>query len=115
MAGNKKKEKAPRRPTFDLCSSEEDDEPTACGGASSNVPPATAPPPARPDPSPDEDSVTRGLDPKTDSVDHNDYEMDEDLKDLPLKIRERLMPFQAEGVRFGLRREGRLLIADEMG
>ncbi|GFH17529.1 uncharacterized protein HaLaN_14187, partial [Haematococcus lacustris] len=34
---------------------------------------------------------------------------------MPLALRCALMPFQEEGVRFGLQRHGRALIADEMG
>ncbi|KAM8934000.1 DNA annealing helicase and endonuclease ZRANB3 [Pelodytes ibericus] len=41
--------------------------------------------------------------------------MDEQLSYLPDRLRERLLPFQKEGVRFALQREGRCMIADEMG
>ena len=34
---------------------------------------------------------------------------------LPSKLQERLMGFQREGIRFALRKGGRLLIGDEMG
>ena len=34
---------------------------------------------------------------------------------LPVKLRKALLPFQREGVKYGLEKEGRLLIADEMG
>lgn len=34
---------------------------------------------------------------------------------LPAVLRDTLLPFQREGVMYGLRREGRVLIADEMG
>ena len=37
------------------------------------------------------------------------------LQRLPLKLKHSLLPFQWEGVRFGLRRGGRCLLADEMG
>ncbi|XP_073401640.1 DNA annealing helicase and endonuclease ZRANB3 isoform X1 [Dendrobates tinctorius] len=37
------------------------------------------------------------------------------LSDLPEKLRERLLPFQREGVVFALQRQGRCMIADEMG
>lgn len=37
------------------------------------------------------------------------------LQRLPLKLKDSLLPFQWEGVRFGLRRGGRCLLADEMG
>ncbi|KAK8933688.1 CHD3-type chromatin-remodeling factor PICKLE [Platanthera zijinensis] len=37
------------------------------------------------------------------------------LKRLPVSLRDALLPFQLEGVRFGLRRGARCLIADEMG
>lgn len=44
-----------------------------------------------------------------------DQEVDELLKKLPQQIKDALLPFQLEGVMFGLRRRGRCLIADEMG
>lgn len=34
---------------------------------------------------------------------------------LPVGLRETLLPFQRDGVMYGLRRRGRCLIADEMG
>ncbi|KAM3386252.1 hypothetical protein ACQJBY_009713 [Aegilops geniculata] len=34
---------------------------------------------------------------------------------LPRRLRDALLPFQLEGVKFGLRRQGRCLITDEMG
>ncbi|KAM4023819.1 DNA annealing helicase and endonuclease ZRANB3 [Anomaloglossus baeobatrachus] len=37
------------------------------------------------------------------------------LSNLPEKLRERLLPFQREGVVFALQRQGRCMIADEMG
>ena len=45
----------------------------------------------------------------------SDKEIDELLKKLPQQVKDALLPFQLEGVRFGLRRRGRCLIADEMG
>ncbi|CAL5083902.1 unnamed protein product [Urochloa decumbens] len=45
----------------------------------------------------------------------SDEEVDELLKKLPQQVKDALLPFQLEGVRFGLRRRGRCLIADEMG
>ncbi|XP_069472656.1 DNA annealing helicase and endonuclease ZRANB3 isoform X2 [Ambystoma mexicanum] len=45
----------------------------------------------------------------------NDVEVDEELSFLPEKIRERLLPFQKEGIQFALKRNGRCMIADEMG
>lgn len=45
----------------------------------------------------------------------SDEEVDELLMKLPQHLRVALLPFQLEGVRFGLRRRGRCLIADEMG
>ncbi|KAG8079874.1 hypothetical protein GUJ93_ZPchr0007g4194 [Zizania palustris] len=45
----------------------------------------------------------------------SDKEVDELLTKLPQHLRDALLPFQLEGVRFGLRRRGRCLIADEMG
>lgn len=44
-----------------------------------------------------------------------DEKVDELIKALPTKLLESLLPFQLEGVRFGLRRGGRCLIADDMG
>ncbi|XP_035249465.1 DNA annealing helicase and endonuclease ZRANB3 isoform X2 [Anguilla anguilla] len=40
---------------------------------------------------------------------------DSQLLGLPVKLRQRLMPFQREGVEFALARNGRCMIADEMG
>lgn len=45
----------------------------------------------------------------------NDEEVDELMGKLPRKILDVLLPFQVDGLRFGLRRGGRCLIADEMG
>uniref|UniRef100_A0A0D9X150 Helicase ATP-binding domain-containing protein n=1 Tax=Leersia perrieri TaxID=77586 RepID=A0A0D9X150_9ORYZ len=45
----------------------------------------------------------------------SDKEVDGLLMKLPQHLRDALLPFQLEGVRFGLRRNGRCLIADEMG
>jgi len=45
----------------------------------------------------------------------SDDEVDSLLQKLPRKLKEELLPFQWDGVRFGLRRGGRCLIADEMG
>lgn len=45
----------------------------------------------------------------------SDDEVDRLLQKLPRKLKEELLPFQWDGVRFGLRRGGRCLIADEMG
>ncbi|KAK1679074.1 hypothetical protein QYE76_039922 [Lolium multiflorum] len=45
----------------------------------------------------------------------SDKEVDELLTKLPQHLRDALLPFQLEGVKFGLRRRGRCLIADEMG
>lgn len=45
----------------------------------------------------------------------SDKEVDELLKKLPQQVKDALLPFQLEGVRFGLRRRGCCLIADEMG
>ncbi|WVZ66594.1 hypothetical protein U9M48_015789 [Paspalum notatum var. saurae] len=45
----------------------------------------------------------------------SDKEVDELLKKLPQQLKDALLPFQLDGVRFGLRRCGRCLIADEMG
>eukprot|EP01018_Ginkgo_biloba_P023300 Gb_30392 [translate_table: standard] len=45
----------------------------------------------------------------------SDDEVDRLLVKLPSKVKEELLPFQMDGVRFGVRRGGRCLIADEMG
>ncbi|EEC82393.1 hypothetical protein OsI_26740 [Oryza sativa Indica Group] len=45
----------------------------------------------------------------------SDKEVDGLLMKLPQHLRDALLPFQLEGVKFGLRRHGRCLIADEMG
>lgn len=37
------------------------------------------------------------------------------FSNMPSHLRQALMPFQKAGVHFALRREGRLLLADEMG
>ncbi|KAK1435844.1 hypothetical protein QVD17_01615 [Tagetes erecta] len=45
----------------------------------------------------------------------SDQKVDELMGELPKSLLEVLLPFQIEGVKFGLRRGGRCLIADEMG
>ncbi|KAL6175451.1 hypothetical protein ACLB2K_052092 [Fragaria x ananassa] len=45
----------------------------------------------------------------------SDDKVDELIGKLPKKLFDSLLPFQLEGVRFGLQRGGRCLIADEMG
>ncbi|XP_031490297.1 uncharacterized protein LOC116257565 isoform X4 [Nymphaea colorata] len=45
----------------------------------------------------------------------SDGEVDALLQMLPKKLQVSLLPFQQDGVKFGLRRGGRCLIADEMG
>lgn len=45
----------------------------------------------------------------------SDEVVEEMIGKLPKRILDVLLPFQIEGVRFGLRRGGRCLIADEMG
>uniref|UniRef100_A0ACD5ULP0 Uncharacterized protein n=1 Tax=Avena sativa TaxID=4498 RepID=A0ACD5ULP0_AVESA len=45
----------------------------------------------------------------------SDKEVEDLLTKLPQHLRDALLPFQLEGVKFGLRRRGRCLIADEMG
>ncbi|KAI3673372.1 hypothetical protein L6452_39490 [Arctium lappa] len=45
----------------------------------------------------------------------SDEKVDELMRQLPKFLLEVLLPFQVEGVKFGLRRGGRCLIADEMG
>lgn len=44
-----------------------------------------------------------------------DDKVDDLIAKLPKKLVDTLLPFQLDGVRFGLRRGGRCLIADEMG
>ncbi|CAK7323250.1 unnamed protein product [Dovyalis caffra] len=44
-----------------------------------------------------------------------DEKVDELIRMLPRKLLDALLPFQLDGLRFGLRRGGRCLIADEMG
>jgi hypothetical protein len=44
-----------------------------------------------------------------------DEQVEDLLSSLPASLYNALLPFQLEGVRFGLRRGGRCLIADEMG
>lgn len=46
---------------------------------------------------------------------HSEEQVDELLVKLPKTLRDSLLPFQLEGVRFALQRGGRCLIADEMG
>ncbi|XP_069081160.1 DNA annealing helicase and endonuclease ZRANB3 isoform X1 [Pleurodeles waltl] len=57
------------------------------------------------------DCESPALEPLSDS----ENEADEDLSYLPEKIRQRLLPFQEEGIKFALKRNGRCMIADEMG
>lgn len=45
----------------------------------------------------------------------SDDEVNQLIGKLPRMLKEGLLPFQLEGVRFGLQRGGRCLIADEMG
>ncbi|KAH7280039.1 hypothetical protein KP509_37G049700 [Ceratopteris richardii] len=45
----------------------------------------------------------------------SDAAADELMQKLPCKLKETLLPFQLEGIKYGLRRGGRVLIADEMG
>ena len=44
-----------------------------------------------------------------------DKEVEERYKSLPEHLRNALLPFQKQGIEFGLKRKGRCLIADEMG
>ena len=52
-------------------------------------------------------------------VDSGNFESDAEVElryaAMPVSLERALLPFQREGVRFGLRRKGRALIADEMG
>ena len=50
-----------------------------------------------------------------DNIRCKNSDADDELDYLPEKLRGALLPFQKEGVKYGLRKEGRLLIADEMG
>lgn len=45
----------------------------------------------------------------------SDEKVDETIEKLPKSLLEVLLPFQLDGLRYGLRRGGRCLIADEMG
>lgn len=45
----------------------------------------------------------------------SEEKVDELIETLPKSLVDALLPFQLEGVRFGLQRGGRCLIADEMG
>ena len=45
----------------------------------------------------------------------SDIVVDELMQQVPSKLKSVLLPFQVEGVKYGLRRGGRCLIADEMG
>ena len=45
----------------------------------------------------------------------SEEEVERQMGSMPPVLRKALLPFQVEGVRFGLRRGGRCLIADEMG
>ncbi|XP_029461238.1 DNA annealing helicase and endonuclease ZRANB3 isoform X2 [Rhinatrema bivittatum] len=45
----------------------------------------------------------------------SENEFDGELSFLPEKLRERLLPFQKEGIKFALKRHGRCMLADEMG
>ncbi|KAH9318525.1 hypothetical protein KI387_020294, partial [Taxus chinensis] len=49
------------------------------------------------------------------SIHASDDEVNRLLASLPKNLKKGLLPFQMEGVKFGLRRGGRCLIADEMG
>lgn len=44
-----------------------------------------------------------------------DEKVDELIRNLPKKLLDSLLPFQYDGLKFGLQRGGRCLIADEMG
>lgn len=45
----------------------------------------------------------------------SDEKVEELIKKLPRKLLDTLLPFQMDGLKFGLQRGGRCLIADEMG
>ena len=46
---------------------------------------------------------------------NSEEDCNERFKRIPQGLQEALLPFQAEGVRYGLARRGRMLLADEMG
>ncbi|KAK3125590.1 hypothetical protein QOZ80_7BG0607030 [Eleusine coracana subsp. coracana] len=60
-------------------------------------------------------NVIQNLATKSSQTWASDEDIDDRLKKLPLQLKDALLPFQLEGVRFGLKRHGRCLIADEMG
>lgn len=60
-------------------------------------------------------NVIQNLTAKGDKIWAPEKDIDDRLKKLPLQLKDALLPFQLEGVRFGLKRHGRCLIADEMG
>lgn len=45
----------------------------------------------------------------------SDEEVQERLDCMPVPLAKALLPFQREGVRFGIAHRGRMLLADEMG
>jgi SNF2-related domain len=51
---------------------------------------------------------------EVDAVDQQDP-LAKELAAIPVMLRRKLMPYQVEGVRYGLQRGGRILLADEMG
>ncbi|KAK3127604.1 hypothetical protein QOZ80_7AG0575610 [Eleusine coracana subsp. coracana] len=60
-------------------------------------------------------NVIQNLATKSSQTWASDEDIDDRLKKLPLQLKDALLPFQLEGVRFGLKRHGRCLIADKMG
>ena len=52
---------------------------------------------------------------KPDKTRSTDKEVQERYESLPQHLRDALLPFQKQGIEFGLKRKGRCLIADEMG
>eukprot|EP00890_Picochlorum_soloecismus_P004235 jgi/Picsp_1/4812/NSC_02180-R1_zinc finger ran-binding domain-containing protein 3-like len=52
---------------------------------------------------------------KPDNTRSRDNEVKERYESLPEHLRNALLPFQKQGIEFGLKRKGRCLIADEMG
>ncbi|GJN32970.1 hypothetical protein PR202_gb21522 [Eleusine coracana subsp. coracana] len=60
-------------------------------------------------------NVIQNLATKSSQTWASDEDIDDRLKKLPLQLKDALLPFQLEGVRFGLKRHGRCLIADGWG
>jgi len=46
---------------------------------------------------------------------HEDFDLNPNLNDIPEKTLNKLLPFQRQGVIFGISKKGRFLLGDEMG